>query len=59
MYSEKINGGSDSKFEVRIDSDVSDTELLKLQWSLKKLNSKKIQCNLVDAMITLQAAVIK
>jgi hypothetical protein len=53
VYSEKTDNDLDSESEFRINSNVSDINLLKLQQNLKKLNSKKMQCNLTDTIIVL------
>lgn len=58
-YPEEVNDDSDSESELEIDLDVSDTELLELQQNLKKLDSKKMQCDLADATIALQASIMK
>jgi len=59
VYSEKTDNDLDSESEFRINSNVSDINLLKLQQNLKKLNSKKMQCNLTDTIIVLQTLIIK
>ena len=59
VYLKKADDASDTESEFKISSDVSDTELLKLQQNLKKLNSKKMQRNLTDAMIMLQTSVMR
>ncbi len=58
-YPGEADGDSDSGSEFGIDSDVSDAELLELQRSLKKLDPKKMQRDLADATIALQAAAMK
>jgi len=58
-YSEKINDDLNSKSEFEINSDVFDTELLKFQQNLKKLDLKKMQCNLTNTMIILQITIMK
>ena len=49
----------DDGSDFRIDFNVFDAELLKLREKLKKLNLKKMQCDLADAMIALQITVMK
>ncbi len=58
-YPGEADDDSDSGSEFEIDSDVSDAELLELQQDLKKLDSKKMQRDLADAMIVLQATIMK
>ena len=51
VYLRKVNDASDSRSKFKIDSDVFNIKLLKLQQNLKKLNLKKMQHNLTDTMI--------
>ncbi len=51
VYLKEADDASDTESEFKISFNVSDTELLKLQQNLKKLNLKKMQCNLTDTMI--------
>jgi len=58
-YPGQADGTSDDGSEFEIDSDVSDTDLLELQRELKKLDPKKMQRDLADATIALQASVMR
>jgi len=51
VYSEKTDDASNTESEFKIDFNVFNVKLLKLQQNLKKLNLKKMQCNLTDTMI--------
>jgi len=59
VYLRKTDDASDTEFKFKISSDVFNTELLKLQQNLKKLNSKKMQHNLTDTIIVLQTLIMK
>jgi len=51
VYLRKVNDASNSRSKFKIDFDVFNIKLLKLQQNLKKLNLKKMQHNLTDTMI--------
>jgi hypothetical protein len=58
-YPGEADDDSDSGSEFGINSNVSDAELLELQQDLKKLDPRKMQRDLADAMIALQASTMK
>lgn len=59
VYSKKADDNSDSKFKFKIDFNISNIKLLKIHQFLKKLDLKKMQCDLMNATIVLQTAIIK
>lgn len=58
-YPGQADDASDDGSDFEIDSNVSDADLLELQQELKRLDPKRMQRDLADATIALQAAAMK